>query len=133
KKIPLVGEALGALGEAAMGFLGTAMGTVEKYSPGTAQRFGLAKEDTLAVIGRTMTPVMETFTQFTRLVGDFLATVLPKANEMREILAPINQAMRELRPAFAGLAQILKVDVIVNLKLFSANLQAIAYIMKNSP
>jgi len=94
--------------DAFKGFLEAGVGASRLFAPGTGERFDMAKMDALAAIGRTMTPVVEALTEFTRLIGDLLATVLPGLDEMRDMLAPLRDMFVDLRQALGELAPLLK-------------------------
>jgi hypothetical protein len=94
-------------------------------SPGTFQRFQLALDDTTAVVGQALVPVLEIVTQGIRLFGDFLTTVLPSTDEFREALSPISDFLNDLRDALASIAPVIHDVLVVGLKVLGAVLRTI--------
>jgi hypothetical protein len=110
-------EAPGALSGLASAATGAVAGllafkSVALASPASMQRFRLVAEDTAAVIGDRLRPVLEILTGAFRLLGDFLETILPSADEFRDILAPVTGFLSELRDALASIAPVVR-DVLV--------------------
>src|SRR5579885_455223 len=70
-----------------------ALATVGKASPATMARMNMAWDDMLAVIGRALIPVVELLTAGFRLLGDFLASILPPTAEVREALGGFYENM----------------------------------------
>lgn len=122
RQIPLVGEAIGGMIDSLKGFIEQGVSFVRLFSPGTTRRFGIVQEDTLATIGRTFTPVLESLTDFMRLAGDFLATVLPGIGQMRDALSPLRGIFGELKSILSDVAPILKQVVTDGLWLFKTAL-----------
>lgn len=94
-------------------------------SPGTMERFQLAINDTTAVVGRVLVPVVEFLTSIIRTVGDVLATILPPASTLREILQPIAQTFRSLMEALAPIITIIKNVLLVALKALAIAVQVV--------
>lgn len=120
-----VGAAIGAIGPAAIAAAGglAAMHAVSLASPGTMERFQIILNDTIAVIGQSLVPVIEVVGSILRTFGDVLKTVLPPASSLREILKPIGDAFRELAEALAPVFAIMKDVIIVNLKAMGVAIQ----------
>lgn len=112
----------GPVGMAVAGFTaaaGATMKFVEAANPGAVERFNIAMKDTVAVVGHALTPVLEILTGVVRLVGDVLASILPSAEEMREILKPVSEALKELREDIKPLIPILRDQLYIGLKMFA--------------
>jgi hypothetical protein len=90
--------------------------SVSLASPGTTERFQIALEDATAVIGQTLVPVFEMLTSVVRTIGDVLATVLPPASSLREVLEPIADTFRELMEALAPVFSVIRDVLVVALK-----------------
>jgi hypothetical protein len=85
-----------------------ALATVGKASPATMARMNMAWDDMLAVIGRALIPVVELLTAGFRLLGDFLASILPTTAEVREAFGGFYEILGDLRDVLAEIAPILK-------------------------
>lgn len=124
-----LGGALAGLGGAAAGAASAiaqlAIKTVGLASPATMQRFNLVMEDTLAVVGDRLRPVIEILTDAFKLLGDWLETILPSADEFREILSPVTDFLSELRDALASIAPIVKDVLVVAFKALGIALNAL--------
>lgn len=64
----------------------------------------IAMEDTMAVVGRTVVPLVQMFTQGMRGLGDILANILPNEFEVREAMAGMSKSLGEMITAFKGVA-----------------------------
>lgn len=110
----MAGPAAAALGlavgisKALIGMFKTITSFVQKANPGAVQRLGLAMDDLVAVIGHTLTPVVEVVTKAIRNFGDFLATILPSSQEFRAALAPVFEELDEFRDVLATIAPYIK-------------------------
>jgi hypothetical protein len=89
---------------------------VSLASPGTIERFDLALADATAVVGQRLVPVFEVLTAGVRLVGDFFQTILPPAQEFRAALAPISDALKDLRDALASIAPVIRNILVAEIK-----------------
>jgi hypothetical protein len=96
-----------------------------KASPVQMERFQMALDDAQAVAGRMFVPVLELATDGMRLFGDVLASILPSADEMRTVLAPIKDAFNDLRDGLAPMAPVLR-------ELIKFSIQGAAAILKLS-
>lgn len=116
-----LGAAAGPLGAviaaipAAVDGLKTLAGTIEhlgavtvemggKASPAALMRYQFHLDNLNATLGRVFVPALETMTDGVKLLGDFMATVLPTRAETEEIFRPVREAIAELRPALAEVA-----------------------------
>ncbi len=117
----VVGAAV-ALGET---IKDTALATVSKASPATMARMNQAWDDLLAVIDRSLVPVVELLTDSFRLLGGFLAGILPSAAEFRAALQPLRDFFEELRPVLAEIASVLKEVLKVGLKALAEALRLV--------
>lgn len=115
---------------AAGGVLAGGMAAVGARSPATMERFERALLDTTAVIGDTFAPVMDLASEGIRLFGDFLASVLPDANEMREILKPLQEGLKDLRSVLTQVAPTIKDILVVALEGFGVALMAAGEVLK---
>lgn len=88
-------------------------GLVAKANPVVAEQFTLALNDTLAVIGQALMPVLQVVTQLMRLFGDAIASF---SGELGSVLGEIAQA---LMPIFELMAEALAISG----KVISAVLQ----------
>lgn len=118
-----VGIAISAATDVVIGLGKAAMDFAGKASPATMQRFNQAINDMQAVIGRMFVPVLELATSGIRLMGDALATILPSASEMRDLLSPVKGMHAALRQAFSDIAPALKLIVKAGLELFGVVIQ----------
>jgi hypothetical protein len=118
---------LAGLSSAATGAIAglVAFKSVALASPASMQRFRLVAEDTAAVIGDRLRPVLEILTGAFRLLGDFLETVLPSADEFRDILAPVTGFLSELRDALASIAPVVRDVLVVAFKALGVALNAL--------
>lgn len=122
-----LGAGLGVAGGAAGIGLGVAGGvlagglaSVGARSPATVERFERAMMDVTAVIGDMFAPVMDLATDGVRLFGDVLASILPTAGEMREVIQPLFGTLQEMRESLAPIAPLIKGAVISALKELAA-------------
>lgn len=128
--LQIYGETLEAVSKNVRAFFETAIGLAQKASPGTVQRFQLVLDDTAAVIGHKMIPVVELLGKVTRGVGDFLATMLPSTQEFRAALAPIGEAFDDVKKALAPVAVLLRAGLTVGLKMLGELLKSLANAVK---
>jgi hypothetical protein len=132
-----VGGALAGIGGAVTGIVGgfAAAGSALKSfvaaaNPAAVLRFDRALADVSGVIGRALAPVLDVVTGALRLFGDFLASVLPSGDQLREALAPIGELFDTLREALAPVAEILKNVFLVALKLLAVPLKIFGALIK---
>lgn len=120
-------QALAGLGTAAMGAVTglIALRSVSLASPGAMEKFQIVMEDTAAVVGRTLTPILEIVTQAFKLIGDVLASILPSAGDMREALKPISDLFGAIREALAPIAPFIKDVLVVALKALGVVIEII--------
>ena len=123
KALQTVAAALNALKEVSLAFAAQA-------NPKVVERYTLAWDDLQAVVGRSLIPVVELITQGVRLFGDVLASVLPTTQEMRAALAPLGDALKELRDVFAELAPYIKVTITGALLTLGYTLKGLALTIK---
>jgi hypothetical protein len=121
------GAVSGAMAAAGLGGLATVGGAiaagihgVSVGAPVVFERFTRTLLDISAVIGRSVAPVLETFTQLLRLFGDVLLTVLPSQKEMNEIMKPARDIINELANVFRRLTPIIRPLIISILRLGEA-------------
>jgi hypothetical protein len=108
-----VGRAVGRVGKVAggaalvgAGGLAAAVGAAQLANPAVVERLTMAFRDVGAVIGHSVLPIVELFTRGVRLLGDFLASILPSQAEMAKLtkaLEPAFQGLREIMTALAPL------------------------------
>lgn len=121
-----VGEAISGVSKQAQMFLETTVALAAKAQPGVVKRFGLALDDTAAVIGHRLVPIVELMTKVVRGIGDILHTVLPSTQDMRAALAPLGDAFADIKQSLADVAPLIKDALLVGLKLFGEFLKLIA-------
>ncbi len=89
-------------------------------SPGSLKQWELAVRDLQGVVGQTLVPVLHLMTDGMRLLGDILASILPNAREMEQILAPLREAFgdlsKEIREVLASIGSTVRSVVIHALK-----------------
>jgi len=107
------------LGDAVAGFVG-------KANHVYVERYQLAQDDLVATIGHSLIPVMEKFTEVTRLAGDIIATITPSTESMEEVMSQLDPVLDDLREAFSELAPVLEVIVKVNLLSLAGILKLVA-------
>ena len=120
-------QALASLGPAALaaGAGLIAFKSIALASPGAMERFTLVLEDMAAVVGQTLIPVVEFLTSIAKTFGDILATVLPPASSLREILEPISETFRQLAEALAPILDLIRNVLIVALKALAIAVQIV--------
>lgn len=116
--------------EGVKAFTGAVENFVQKASPGAMERFQLILDDVTAVIGQTLVPVLEVLGQGLRLIGDFLKTILPSADELREALAPLREAFESVREVLAQIAPFIHEVLLVALKAFAIALEIATFPIK---
>lgn len=104
KSIPIVGQLLGPMMDQitmvpgiVKDIVATLTGFAAKASPAVFKQFQVAIEDVQGVIGQRFVPVLEVMTDFVRLFGDVLHTILPDIQTMRAMVAPIRMFFSALR------------------------------------
>jgi hypothetical protein len=125
EKLQKVGDIVGTVGS---GWLAAGKGIesfVAKANPGAVQRFTFALEDTQAVIGQRLAPVLEVITQGIRLFADVINTILPSGEEFAQLLQPVTDLLNDLREALAPVAAIIHDVLVVGFKLLGAALQVV--------
>jgi hypothetical protein len=128
-----VGSVASAAGGLASSFVGVGKSVesfVAKANPSSVERFNIALEDVQAVLGQALTPVLDVVTEGVRLFGDFLTSILPSADEFKEILAPVSDLFGELREALAAVAPFVKDVLTVALKALGVALNIVLYPVK---
>ncbi len=81
---------------------------VAKANPAVMERFNLAVNDTIAVIGHALVPVMELATEAVRAVGDVFANILPSGQEVRSLMNELRPILNELKTGLMELAPAIK-------------------------
>lgn len=125
-----------AVGVAAAGF-GVALAVFEKgkdlagmANPYVVERYNLAWNDLSATVGRVFVPMVEKATEVVRTVGDFLATVMPSTQEVREALSGLNPAFQEFRSYLADIAPAIKFGLVAGLRMLGDYLKVFGQILK---
>lgn len=84
---------------------------VELANPAVMQQFTIAMNDTMAVIGHALVPVMEALTTYTRAYGDALAKLMPVMQPLfdaiGDFIAGGAMSLAPLMQAFAPFLQLL--------------------------
>lgn len=134
-KLGGITKALGPLGAAAgiaigafktmQGIFNSIVGFVSKANPGAVKRLNMVFDDMTAVVGHTLTPIVEIATKGFRNIADFLASILPSSDEFREALKPISEYFDATRDVLAEIAPILKEFISDGLKALGVALKAI--------
>ena len=106
--IAAVAGPLAAVAGAASQVTSAMIGLAKAASPVATLRFNLALDDLQATMGKVFLPVLELATQGIRGIADVLATVLPSAEEMRDILSPVKDLFDAMRNIFDALAPAIK-------------------------
>lgn len=139
-----LGEALGPVGvavaavkvgldkltDAFKAFFNFSLEAVSKSIPTVTERFNRASDDTTAVIGSRLVPVVRLLTEWMRLWGDLLQTILPSANDFAEALSPISDYFKDVRKALEDVAPALKAMIKDGLILFTITLRAALFPLK---
>jgi len=102
-----LGAILGGIGLPALSVAG-GIGAVGVGAPGVMAKFTRTLADIAGVIGQTLAPVLDTFTQALRLFGDVLASLLPDQQTMNELMEPVRDMIKELAETFKMLLPVLK-------------------------
>lgn len=116
-------NAVQAFGDTVLKFVGAA-------NPAVVEQLNLAFEDINGVIGRFLVPVIERVTPWIRMFGDFLASILPNAQELDKALAPMNDALQTLKEAINPLIPLIKDDLLTQLKAFALVLKGTVELWK---
>jgi hypothetical protein len=92
------------------------VGLVAKANPAVVEKLTMAMDDAQAVIGRSLTPVVETFTKVARLVGDTFATIMPDASEFQAVMAELDPIFEDIKEAVGIIGPIIKTGLVVALR-----------------
>ena len=116
-----INQVIGGFGAAAQ-----AIGLfVSKSNPLMMEKFNLVMNDTLAVVGQRLEPMMEILTEGLKLVGDVLNSILPDASAFKELFGPIKESMDIFRDTMGGIADFIKDTLTIVLKTFGIVLKAV--------
>jgi hypothetical protein len=121
----VVGGAIEGVTKQVTAFLTVATQLVAKAQPGVTRRLQFAIDDTAAVVGHRLVPVIELITKAVRGIGDVLQTILPSAAEFRSALSPLSEAFDEIKEAIAPVARLLKVALTVGLRELAFGLRIV--------
>ena len=114
---------IGGAASAGAGIVGAGIAAAGVANPKEAELFGQALKDVTGVIGQVFVPVLQVVTQAVRFFGDLLASILPSAEDMAEVMAPIAEIFQSLKEALNPILPIIK-DVLVKA------LQALAWAVR---
>ena len=92
-------------------------------NPEIVEVFESAIKDISGVIGQFLTPVIEAAIPWVEMFGDFLASIMPDAQMLREALAPLKDAMAELKAALDPLLPLIKDELIRYLQMFAITMK----------
>ncbi len=123
------GPALVALAAAA-GAAAIAWKGIGLASPGTVDRFQMALEDTTAVLGERMVPVMDFLTEVVRDVGDVLANILPDTSDVKGLMNELRPVLNEIKDEFMALAPVVKDVFVAGLRAAAYGLHALNEVLK---
>lgn len=109
-----VGKAMAAVAAvaptmgAAIAGLGTVFGAfVSKANPAVVEQFNLAVNDTMAVIGQALTPVLRVLTEMMRMFGDTLASFASQlGGPLADILSSLMPIFQVFLEVFASVGQV---------------------------
>lgn len=124
--LSVMGGAIEGITKQIQELLGTAIQLAAKANPGVVKRLQIALDDTAAVVGHRLTPVVEVLTNIIRGLGDMLQTILPRTSEFRAALAPLGDAWNSLKEALLPIGVVIKTVFIVGLKILTAQLKVAA-------
>lgn len=114
-----VGAAVSAVG----GAVGQIHGAAATANPAYVMQFDMAMKDVTGVIGQSLAPVIKALTPWVRLFGDFLANILPTAEEMDDALKPMGDALKMVKSAIDPLIPIFRERFQTSIELVSKALQ----------
>jgi hypothetical protein len=118
---------LATIGASFMAASETIKGFVQYANPASAERFNMALEDLYGVIGQSLEPVLEVATQVLRAFGDFIASILPSADEMQKLMKELQPVIDEFRGQLSDLVPVIKLVATVVMKLAQVVIQVAAW------
>lgn len=121
--LSVMGGAIEGITKQVTEFLNVSVQLAAKAQPGVVKRFQIALDDTAAVIGHRLVPVVELMTSVVRGIGDLLQTMLPNTKEFRGALAPLAEVWTAVKDALAPVAFLIKYSLIVGLRMLTPQLQ----------
>jgi hypothetical protein len=117
------GQAAGAVLGAFQQLTDTIKQFVAIANPEVMEAFEWAVKDVSGVIGQFLTPVIEAAIPWVEMFGDFLASIMPDAEMLREALAPLGEALAELKVALDPLIPLFKDELIRYIQMFAITLK----------
>lgn len=137
------------------GLFGGIASIVEMANPAAFQQFSFAVNDTLAVLGQSLTPVLEAATGLIRKFGDILATMQPVLDPLMQSVADIigmvaqllvpaaqvvtpliglmAQALQKIKPILEGVVEAVKWMAKATVIVINKMIEAINFIIRNTP
>lgn len=92
-------------------------------SPAARMQFDMAYKDIQAIIGRRLVPVMNLATEGLKAFGEILTNLLPSQSQMRDVVDPLKQALKDMLEAVKPLVLTLKDLLASGLLLFAESLR----------
>ena len=89
-----------------------AAGLAGMANPATLIRFNQALDDTWAVIGARLIPVVNFWTDVMRTVGDVFQTMLPSTKDVRAVMAEYKPMLKEVRVIAGELAPYIRMVLV---------------------
>jgi hypothetical protein len=113
-----------------MGVLHSAANLAGLSNPAVADQFQEAIDDIWAVIGNKLVPVVSTATDFIRTFGDGLASMLPSAKDVQDVMQEFKPVLEDLRHDLAVIAPIIKDELVTSLKIAAEAIHALMDVSK---
>ena len=140
---PILGQGLkeaGAVGGMVASAGGAAVGSVtgiadmlgkfvSAFNPAIMEQFGQAVNDVAAVIGRALAPAFEILTPLVQMFGDFIASILPDAGQMRAMFKALSPALETMKNAMGTLAPLLNSVLVVVIQGLANVIQVVVKMM----
>lgn len=127
------GQAAGA----AIGAISQLTDTIKSFvavaNPAVVEQLNHAMADISGVIGHFLTPAVEALTPWMEMFGDFLASILPDSEQLREALAPMSEALAEFKIAIDPLLPLIRDELVRELKLLADVVKIVAEAFKHMP
>lgn len=111
----------------------TIIGFVQVANPAVVEQLNHAIADVSGVIGQFLTPVVEAAVPWVRMFGDFLASILPNAEELRNALAPLDGALASLKEAIDPLIPLFQDYLLNSIEQFAVAIELLALLIEKMP
>lgn len=126
-------EVIGQALEFAQKTFDTIKSFVSIANPGVVEHFDEAWNDLYAVIGHTLTPIVERLAPVVEDLGDFLASIIPSAEDLDKILAEMQPIWDELRSVLVLIAPLLKDVALGILKIMEVAARFLKWVFGSVP